>query len=213
MRSYLLGAAAALGLFPVMASAVVSVNGDRLEVIPGAAQQTVYIDVFGVDVDNTDERLNTYTIAVNAPLFSGTVANMPRFQIPAGGTGSLGSVVRPSPAHPFVFGGLETIPPIESFGSTPSRLQFASNAIEQTDEVNLGTTRNGFIRLPIIVPANAAPGIYNLNIERVELAGLGAPIVGTIGTSVPTLVIVPEPASLGLVGLGGLLMLRRRRVA
>src|SRR5215208_728003 len=130
MRSYLLGAAAALGLFPVMASAVVQLNVDKIDVIPTAAQQTVFVDVFGNDLDNTDERLNTYTISVNGVGFSGT-GTLPRFNIPAGGTGSMGSTVRPSAAHPFVFGGLDTIPPIESFGSTVGRLQFASNTVEQ----------------------------------------------------------------------------------
>jgi hypothetical protein len=214
MRSYLLGAAAALGLFPVMASAVVQINVDRLDgVIPTAAQQTVYVDVFGVDMDNTDERLNTYTISVNGVGFSGT-GNAPRFSFPAGGTGSLGSIVRPSAAHPFVFGGLDTIPPIESFGSNAGRLQFASNTVEQTDEVNLSALRNGFIRLPVIIPANATPGTYPLvvDLSGTQLAGLGAPVVATLGTQ-GSVTIVPEPASLGLIVLGGLLTLRRRRVA
>jgi len=57
-----------------------------------------------------------------------------------------------------------------------------------------------------IVALNATTG------DPLWHAGLGAPVVATLGTQ-GSVTIVPEPASLGLIVLGGLLTLRRRRVA
>jgi hypothetical protein len=112
-----------------------------------------------------------------------------------------------------VFGALETIPPIENFGSTASRLQFGAVAVAQEDEVNITNARNGLIRIPIIIPANPTPGFYELVVDptALSLAGKGPPIVATPGP--PGGFFIPEPASVGLLGLGGLLALRRRRLA
>ena len=177
-----------------------------------ATDQTIRVEVFGNDVTSEDEHLNAYTIAVQGAGSSGGKAfgdaTGVRFVVPAGSFGTAG---RPT-AHPYVFKNLDTIPPIENFSSTTSKLQFASTAVEQTDEANITDTLNGFIAMPILIPAGKAPGVYTLTVVTTSLAGNGAPIVSTPGVPA-TITITPEPASLGLVVIGGLFALRRRRLA
>ena len=238
MRSILLGAAAALGLFPVLASAaVVTVNTGLYNtadgtvpttavsapIIPGPAEQRIIAEIFAVDNDPADataaeqERLNTVTIRLLGGGFSTTTGgSAPRFNIPGATFGTAG---RPT-HHPYVFADLESIPAIENFGSQPNRLQFGITAPGQEDEADIintganGTGKSGFLKLPIIIPANATPGTYTITVDLAgsQLAGRGAPINLTAGQAA-TFTIVPEPASLGLIVLGGLLTLRRRRVA
>jgi MYXO-CTERM domain-containing protein len=220
MRSLLLGAVAALGLCPAIASAAVTINlspqgqagQSNLTITPPVADQTLRIEVFGTDLDGSNERLNAYTIALQGAGTGGGKAfgdaTGVRFSVPGSTFGTAG---RPTD-HPFVFKDLETIPPIENFSSTTSKLQFASTAVGQEDEVNVDPTHNGFIAAPLIIPAGAAPGVYTLSIVTTSLAGLGAPIVSTPGTPL-TITIVPEPAAMGLVLVGGLFALRRRRLA
>jgi len=168
--------------------------------------------VFGNDVTNEDEHLNAYTIAVQGGGSTGGKAFGDaagvRFVVPAGSFGTAG---RPT-AHPYVFKNLDTIPPIENFSSTTSKLQFAATAVEQTDEAHITPTLNGFIAMPILIPANTAPGVYTLSVVTTSLAGTGAPIVSTAGAPA-TITILPEPATMGLVLVGGLFALRRRRLA
>jgi hypothetical protein len=212
MRSLLLGAVAALGLAPAFASAAVILNIENLTVTDTSAQQTVFVTLFGSDATSDNERMNAYTIAVNGTGNGFGGANGVRFQVPAGS--NFGAAGRPTAPHPYVFGGLDPVPPVENFSSTAGRLQFGATAINQEDEVNVGTGLDGFIRLPVIIPAGATPGVYTLTIDpaATSLAGLGAPIVATPGQA-GTITVVPEPASLGLIALGGLFALRRRRLA
>ena len=209
MRSILLGAVAALGLCPVIASAAVTINVESASVNTAGAttDMTVPIEVFATDLDGSNERLNAYTIALDGGSFA---AGGMRFTVPGSSFGVGG---RPT-AHPYVFKDMETIPPIENFGSTPQRLQFGSTAIGQEDEVNVDPTHNGFLKLTVIVPPSTPAGVYNLTVDprALSLAGLGAPIVATPGTP-GTITVIPEPASMGLIALGGVLFLRRRRIA
>jgi|SoiMethySBSTD1v2_1073268.scaffolds.fasta_scaffold1232602_1 hypothetical protein len=209
MRSILLGAVAALGLCPVIASAAVVINVESKTVDTSGAtgDTTVPVEVFGVNADGGDERLNAYTIALDGASFA---AGGIRFTVPGASFGTGG---RPT-VNPFVFKDMETIPPIENFGSTPQRLQFGSTAIGQEDEVNVDPTHNGFIKLSVIVPKSTPAGVYSLTVDprALSLAGLGAPIVATPGAP-GTITVVPEPASMGLIALGGVLFLRRRRIA
>jgi hypothetical protein len=227
MRSFLLGAAVALGFAPAIASATVQLNFEQqtlpVTVTKGVtnADQVVFLESYATDVDNTDERLNAYTIALTG---TGNGFGDPagvRFKVPTGTNfGAAGKPVN----HPYVFGLLDPVPPVENFSSTPGRLQFGATAINQEDEVNVGPGRDGLIRVPITVPfnLNLPAGTYNYTINFVpsaaSLAGLGDPIAiaptgGTPGTFSVVVIDVPEPASMGLIGLGGLLTLRRRRVA
>jgi hypothetical protein len=218
MRSLLLGAVAALGLCPAFASAAVTINlapqgqpdSSTLTVNATNADQPIRIEVFGNDLDGSDERLNAYTIAIQGAGPGFGDPNGVRFSVPGSTFGTAG---RPT-NHPFVFKDLETIPPIENFSSTPVKLQFASTAVGQEDEVNIDPTHNGFLAAPLIIPANAPGGVYTISVVTTSLAGQGAPIVSTAGTPLTiTVVGVPEPATMGLVLVGGLFALRRRRLA
>ena|SRR5688572_25259970 len=205
MRSFLLGAAAALGLFPAFASAVVRIDIERIEVIPTGTAQTVFLDVFGVDLDDQNEQLAAFTIGIDAPTFSAAGV---RFA-PEGN----GILPKPSSAHPFVFSDFAGVE-VEDFGSDFKRIQGGSGLAGSTQQVNLSVLRNGLVRLPIMIPANAAPGVYAITVDPTvtDLAGQG-PVVVTVAGAAGQVTVVPEPASLGLVVLGGLLTLRRRRVA
>ena len=205
MRSFLLGAAAALGLFPAFASAVVRINIERIDVVPNGTAQTVFLDVFGEDLDNANEQLAAFTIGIDAPTFSPTGV---RFAPP--GTGTL---PKSSAAHPFVFSDFAGVE-VEDFGSDFKRIQGGSGLAGSTQQVNLSDLRNGFLSIPVLIPANAAPGTYAITLDPTvtDLAGQG-PVVVTVAGTPGQVTIVPEPASLGLVVLGGLLTLRRRRVA
>jgi hypothetical protein len=218
MRSFLLGAVAAIGFCPAIASAAVTINLKPQGMVPDAANKitvdkpsadlNLRIEVFGVDTDGSNERLNAYTIALQGVGNGFGDATNIRFSVPGSTFGIPG---RPT-EHPFVFKDLETIPPIENFSSTPSKLQFASTAVGQEDEVDITPNLNGFIAAPLVIPATVAPGIYTLTISTTSLAGQGAPIVSTPGVPL-TIEVVPEPATMGLVLVGGLFALRRRRLA
>ena len=220
MRSFLLGAVAALGLAPAFASAAVVLNIENttVDATDGLAK-TAFVTVFGTDATNDNERMNAYTIAINGTGTDGSnafgSANGVKFQVPGSNFGAAG---KPTAPHAYVFSALDPVPPVENFSSTASRLQFGATAINQDDEVNVGPGLDGFIRIPIVIPAGAKSGVYTLTIDptATSLAGVGAPIVATpgqAGTLTVTGVVVPEPASLGLIALGGLFALRRRRLA
>ena len=212
MRSFLLGAVAAIGLAPAFASAAVILKIENSTVTDVSAQQTVFVTLYGEDATGDNERMNAYTIALNGTGPGFGSANGVRFQAPT--TGNFGAAGKPTAPHPYVFGALDPVPPVENFSSTASRLQFGATAINQEDEVNVGNGLDGFLRVPVIIPAGATPGVYTLSIDpaATSLAGLGAPIVATPGAA-GTITVVPEPASLGLIALGGLFALRRRRLA
>ena len=212
MRSILLGAAAALGLFPAIASAAVTFNVDSVTAQPSSIEQTVFVDVFGVDAaPDENELLNVFTIAINGVGFTPTGV---RFQLPTGAT--FPSATYKPTAHKFVFRdqGFELEPGLTNISSTASRIQVSSETIGPEDVANLTDANNGFIRLPIIIPANTGPGVFPINVDLTssQLGGAVAPIVTTLGQQ-GSVTIIPEPASLGLIVLGGLLTLRRRRVA
>lgn len=209
MRSFLLGTVAALGLCPSIASAVVTINVDRVNVVPGAAQ-TAFIEVFGVDVEgNVNEQLNSFTIALNGQFATSGI----RF-----GDADPTTFSFPKPTgHPYVFQAFPAVNP-EDFGSSATRIQVGAATAGRTEVADIagGVTGSGFVRLPIVIPASVVPGFYPVVVDlgaATALAGAGAPIVRTAGAQQGGIMVVPEPASLGLIVLGGLLTLRRRRVA
>jgi len=103
---------------------------------------------------------------------------------------------------------------IEDFGSDAKRIQAGSGLSGSTQQVDLTELRNGFLSLPILIPANITSGTFTITLDPTvtDLAGNGPVVTTQVGS--PGIVnIVPEPTSLGLVAIGGLLALRRRRVA
>jgi hypothetical protein len=182
-------------------------------VVPGGGDKTVTIDVFATNPDAAEnERLNAYTISVEAPTFGG--ANKPRFVIP-------GSFAFPdsSAAHPYVFAAFPGNGPVDPAGLSDADTVLLSAALGGTgQEANISETLNGFAQLTIMVPEGTLPGEYAITIPQPEQGGFLS--LGSAGASITAIgapgiltVVVPEPASLGLVAIGGLLALRRRRVA
>jgi hypothetical protein len=203
----LLGAVAALGLCPAIASAVVEVRVERVDVVPNGSQQVIPVEVFASNPDTAEnERLNAYTIALEAVGFS---AGGVRFQAPAAD----GSYPEPT-SHAYVFGAYPGNGPVDPAGLSDAQHAFLSAALGGTgQEANISDTLNGFAKLFVIVPASVTQGSFPITIDPgfLSLGSAGTPITAV---GVPGVVnIVPEPASLGLIALGGLFALRRRRVA
>jgi len=208
MRSGCLFVAALLvAVVPGVASAAVTINIES--VVPGytGTDQTVFVEVFATDLDGSDERLNAYTIAIDGVGFT---PNGVHFAVPNGS--SFGVPGRPV-NHPYVFKDLETIPPLENFGSTYNRLQVGATTVAQDDEVDIiNGSQNGLLRFGVVVPANtpAGPFLMVVDARALSLAGLGAPIVATPGQP-GAWAYVPEPSSSALLLLPLAALLRRRR--
>ena len=178
-----------VALCPVAARATVVINVEQIVSVPTGADQTVYIEVFLRDLDNTNEQLNAFSLALDAPLFS---PNGIRFGPPENGS-------FPTPVgHPYVFGAFSGVVP-EDFGSTYNRIQVGAGTSGQTQNVDVTDALNGLVRIPIIIPANA-PWTFNPVVVDIgpstAFAGAGAPIVRTAGVS-GGLVTIPEPTSAG----------------
>jgi hypothetical protein len=200
--------AAAAGPSITPAAVVVNIGGPFTEEIVGT-DKVVTFEVFGTDVDDSNERLNAYTIAINGfgPNFG---ANGVHFVVPGSNFGAAG---KPT-GHPYVFKDLDPVPPIENFGSTLTRLQFGATAIGQLDEVNIdNNSHNGFLRVSLVIPAGVAPGVYGVSVDptALSLAGLGAPIVATPGQPAAFFVDIPEPSAAALLLFPSLALLRRAR--
>jgi hypothetical protein len=204
-KSFVLVAALLAAVVPSLASAAVQVNigGPSSQQVVGS-DTIVSFEVFATDLDGSNERLNAYTIAIEA---SSSPASGVGFVVPGSSFGTAG---RPT-AHPYVFKDLETIPPIENFGSTPTRLQFGATAIAQEDEVNIDSAHNGFLKVSVRIPATAGFGTLTLAVDprALSLAGLGAPIVATPGN--PGVIFYPEPSAAALLLFPSLALLRRTR--
>jgi hypothetical protein len=187
-----------------MASAAITVRPSDATSAPG---QTVAIEVFADPATmtaGTNEHLNAYTMTMSAIGFAG--ANDPSFVVPANFTFELNQ----DATHGYVF--TATDPPFDPTGNSSRNLVFLSAAPGQAD-TDLNETKNGFGRVMVTIPAGAPIGTYTLRVDNdfLSLGGSAGTIDATGGTG--TLTIVPEPASLGLVAIGGLLALRRRRTA
>lgn len=205
MRAILLGAVAALGLCPAIASAIVVVNVGTTQVVQSATDRVVPVDVWcdPTEGDTTNDALDAFTIGFDAPTFTDSGV---RFQVPSGAPWPT-----PDPEHPYVFTG-KNAPP-EDFGSSFNRAQVG--AAITTAGVDITDSLNGLVRLQVVVPANTPVGFYRVVIDPAAFSLGGGPSLAAAapGTAGGVDVVIPEPASLGLIVFGGLLALRRRRVA
>ena len=203
MRAILLGAVAALGLCPAIASAVVTVKFKDITVVPTGADQVVDLDVWADPGpgDSVNEGLDAFTIAIDSVDFRNGV----RFVLPAAG-----QTFQEPPQY--VFTGRNAPP--EDFGSTADRIQVGA-AITGAG-VNISDVLNGLVRLRVLIPGSVTQGAYNARLDpgAFSLGGTDPSLAAAVpeqGTG--TITVIPEPASLGLIVFGGLLALRRRRVA
>jgi hypothetical protein len=190
---------------PTLATVVINIENT----VPHSAgtDTVLYLTAFATDVDNSKERLNAYTIAIDGPDFT---PDGVRFLVPGSNFGQAGIPTFP---RPYVFKDLETVPPIENFSSTYNRLQIGATAVAAEDEVDIDDTHNGLIRIPVFVPANTRfKPVYRLVVDpnATSLAGLGAPILAVPGQP-GFIAVVPEPSAAALLLLPSLALLRRRR--
>ena len=134
-------------------------------------------------------------------------ATDPSFVVPANFTFDINS----DAMHPYVFTAAD--PPFDPTSGSSRRLVFLS-AAPGTADTDLDVTRNGFGRVFVTVPTDAAEQVYTLRIDNdfLSLGGSGAPIEVVGGTGV-LFTVIAEPTSAGAALAAAPLVLRRRRTA
>jgi hypothetical protein len=183
-------------------SAAVVVNIDHVAVAPAAQDQTVYLDIFLVDLDNSDERLNGFMIRV-----------LGRRNEPAG-VRFAPPVQFPSDAHPYVFNAFQGSGPVEPIASNYREMNvFGGNQVPET-EANVTSNLNGLFRIPVLIPAGATPGEYPVAVDpsMIVLSSRRGFVPYTIGP-IGGVTVVPEPVTIMFPSVLAGSMLRRRRSA
>ena len=211
MRSILLGAVAAVGLWPAVASAVVTVRPGNYVAAPG---ETVAIEVYAEAptlTPATHEHLNAYTMTLSCAEFTGP--NDPSFVVPANFTFEINSDL----THQYVFTAAD--PPFDPTSGSNRGLVFLS-AAPGTADTDMDVVKNGFGRIMVTVPAGALPAgvpfkTYTLRIDNdfLSLGGSAGTIEATGGTGTLIVGVIPEPAAAGVLVVAAPLVLRRRRTA
>jgi hypothetical protein len=212
MRTRLFAALAVLTLWPVAASAVVTVQPEFGYWVP-RTDQIVTIEIFATNPDAAEnERLNAFTIALEAPSFRESGNSAPRFVIPPADPVT-GAIWFAEPTwHPYVFGAYPGNGPVDPAGLSDFDTVLLSAALGGAgQEADINDSRNGFAKVSVFIPADMPYGFYaiTLNPSFLSLGGAGAPITAVPG--VGGFVYLPEPAAACLVASVGLLALRRRR--
>jgi hypothetical protein len=194
-----------VSLVPSAASAVVMVNVEQATYATMPFDQVVYLEAFLTDLDNSNERLNAFTLALDGVGFSQTgVRFLPQPGVPT--------------AHPYVFKDFPGIVP-EDMLSTPTRFQTGAGIPTLEGEANVSPTLNGLVRIPLFIPANfqvgASPVVVSIVPHMTESAfgWQGAQPILAVAGPPGGLVIVPEPAAAALALVPALALRRRRRAA
>ena len=190
------------------ARAALIVNIEQKEVAPGAEERMVLLDVYLVDPDGVNEGLQGFDLSV---VGTGNTPSGVRFEVADRSV----PLPPPSTAHPYVFEGLLPRVLPGDYGTTHDRFN-AHASREAAPLVDVSPQRSGLLALPVLVPADTPPGVYEFHVDpdppepfRTRFdAGLFLPYsVGQTGR----ITITPEPASGALVAPAALLLLRRRR--
>jgi hypothetical protein len=195
---------------PSATLATVVINIERATLTAAPGDSVMYLTAFVTDIDNSNERLNAYTVVIDAPGFT---PDGVRFVIPGSDFGLAG---RPAAPHPYVFKDFETVPPIENFSSTYNRLQFGATAVAPEDEVDVGVGLDGLIRIGVFIPANWHPSSYPSALPLVvdprvtTFWGLDGPVIALPGQE-GGIFILPEPSASALLLVPSLALRRRPR--
>jgi hypothetical protein len=205
--------AAVLASFPSLASAVITVRPSTMTASPGDA---IRLDIFADPTTlaaGFNERLNAFTMTVEAPEFGPPGGNRPWFVIPPPDPAGYFSFDRPDLMHEYVFGNVPSARPYDPNGMSTYNIVFIAGVLDPPAQgVDIGMVRNGFARLYVFWPASTTFGVYTIRVgnDFLSLGGDGGMIEATGG--VGTIAIIPEPASLGIAA-AAFLILRRRRPA
>ena len=207
-RAAVFGIGCVLAALPSIASGAIRLRGEDKQVVPGVPQ-TVTLDIFAEGIgDAENEQLFAYDIGFLLNRASG---------------GTLGEVsfAPPYATKPdnFVFGDQPT-DFLVAGSPAPTPTSFLLNVINNgTVLPDITTTPVKVARVVVNIPAGVLPGVYNVTYSS-DLTAFGSgdptrenPAINTALTDMATIEVVPEPASLGLLAVGGLLALRRRRIA
>jgi hypothetical protein len=180
------------------ASAALVLNVDHVALAPSATDQTVSLDVYLVDTDGVNERLNDFFVTVRGP------SNTP------GGVRFALRAALPSEDHPYVFERLFPgfRPPSLGTDDSMSVGGFPQGVV---GDVDVSDTLNGLFSIPVVVPGGARPGDYPVVVDP-ALTGISATdpsalIIGPPGG----VTVVPEPAALAAACLFPMALLQRRR--
>jgi hypothetical protein len=178
------------------APAALVVNVDHVRVESSAGDQTVSLDVYLVDSDGVNERLNGFNVALTGA--ANTRAGV-RFLPPS---------AYPSKAHPYVF---RQFP---GLGPDDIRADYAAmfaGQVTQTAEINVSDEYNGLYAVSVLVPGGTPAGTYpiTVNTDGTTFSFIGPTIPWSIGPP-GGVTVVPEPAA--AVCLLALPLLRRRRM-
>ena len=204
-----------LAVLPSLASAKLQLRGEKVQPLPGVPG-TYTMAIFAEPTDGENEQLGVYDIGfrlvpVNASPTGGVgfappYANRPNENFvfgandPARYTYNVPTSVSPPP------GPTQFLLNVESTGAGPVDVVSAVKVAEVVFQVAAGT-------LPSTYRVEFNPNLVAFG--SLDPARLDPTIETTFSTAPDSglIEIVPEPTSLSLLALGGLLALRRRRVA
>lgn len=218
-RVALMSVGCVLAMAPSFASAAVKVNiadrtvGGGNPVIPSVlTESTVTVPVIFTGTDTENELLGGYDIL---------------FILEKVGTASGASFKEPYARRPtsnFVFGNVTGLVDfgIASANPAASPTTFLLNVLDNSavNTVNVPETGPGLNAADLVLNVEGLSlGTYRIRMDVITSALSSAdpnrpdPVITTDFSDVGTIEIVPEPTSLSLLAIGGLLALRRRRTA